>query len=127
MIYQIIVFICFIVVIFLLLHSNRKLTKKLGETSEKLATTLSQKKKSEVNTGMILEKAVPFLEVFKHETRDTQFLFNPIDYIVFERDKIILGEIKTGKARLTPKQKRIKYLVENNMVEFELIRIKPEN
>ena len=85
---------------------------------------LSQKKKSEVVTGQIAEKLAPFTDHFPYNPQDAQFLGNPIDYVVFEKDKISIVEIKSGRSRLTKKQKDIKALIEEGKVEFVEIRIK---
>lgn len=85
---------------------------------------LSQKKSSEINTGLIAEKLVPFLKNFKHNPKDATFCGNPIDYVIFGPDKVTIMEIKTGNARLTKKQRHIKSLVNNGDVVWEEIRIK---
>ncbi len=87
-------------------------------------TLLSQKKSSEVRTGQIAEKLVPFLDHFDHDPRDATFCGNPIDYVIFGPEQITIMEIKTGNARLTKKQKHIKSLVQNGDVVWEEIRIK---
>lgn len=85
---------------------------------------LSQKKQSEIVTGQIAEKLVPFTDRFPYDPQEAQFLGNPIDFIVFEKDKITLVEVKSGRSRLTKKQRDIKALVEKGKVEFNEIRIK---
>lgn len=85
---------------------------------------LSQKKKSEVVTGQIAEKLAPFTDHFPYNPQDAQFLGNPIDYVVFEKEKISIVEIKSGRSRLTKKQRDIKTLIEKGKVEFVEIRIK---
>ncbi len=96
-------------------------SKSLTASYDKL---LSQKKSSEVVTGQIAEKLVPFLENFNHNPRDATFCGNPIDYVIFGPDQITILEIKTGNSRLTKKQRHIKSLVENGDVVWEEIRIK---
>lgn len=73
---------------------------------------------------MIAEKLVPFLDVFNYDPRNAKFLGDPIDFIVFEDDEIILIEVKTNKSRLTSRQKMIKKLTLNKKVRWEEIRIK---
>ena len=53
-------------------------------------------------------------------------MFDPIDYVIFEGlsekqkvDKIIFVDIKSGGARLTQKQKKIKQVVEDKNVGFK--------
>ena len=53
-------------------------------------------------------------------------MFDPIDYVIFEGlsakqrvEKIIFMDIKSGKARLSAKQKKIKEAVDGNKVQFK--------
>tara|TARA_Y100000310_G_scaffold337361_1_gene424243 strand:- start:1728 stop:2102 length:375 start_codon:yes stop_codon:yes gene_type:complete len=91
--------------------------------AERYKKLLSQKKHSEITTGQIAEKLVPFLKHFKHNPKDALFCGNPIDYIIFGEKHITFIEVKTGKARLTKKQRKIKELVKQKNVEWEEIRI----
>ena len=95
--------------------------KSMSASYDKL---LFQKKSSEINTGLIAEKLVPFLKNFDHNPKDATFCGNPIDYVIFGPDKVTIMEIKTGNARLTKKQRHIKSLVKNGDVVWEEIRIK---
>jgi len=96
-------------------------SKSLAASYDKV---LSQKKSSEVVTGQIAEKLVPFLKNFNHNPRDATFCGSPIDYVIFGPDQITILEIKTGNSRLTKKQRHIKSLVQNGDVVWEEIRIK---
>ncbi len=100
------------------------LQKHLDDTENLRKTTLSQKKSSEVRLGNIAEKLAPFLEDFIFDPEDATFLGKPIDYIVFEDELITFVEIKSGKSRLTTKQKRIRDLIKNKHVAWKEIRIK---
>ena len=81
------------------------LNQKLRLEKSKL---LSQKKSSEVITGQIAEKLAPFLSDFEYDPQNAIFLGQPIDYLVFDEDEIVFVEIKSGKARLTTKQRKIR-------------------
>jgi len=100
------------------------LLNQLNEHKQHYKKLLHQKKSSEVLTGHIAEKFVPFLDEFKHDPRQSTFCGQPIDYIVFGDDCITIVEVKSGNARLNAKQKRIKKLVQEGKVEWEEIRIK---
>ena len=92
---------------------------------------LSIPKKSEVgaravNLGFLLERLAPTLDGFTFNKNDCRSMFDPIDYVIFEGlnkkqrvDKILFVDIKTGGARLTSKQKKIKEVVEEKNVEFK--------
>ena len=85
---------------------------------------LSQKKSSEVITGQIAEKLAPFLSDFEHNPQNAIFLGQPIDYLVFDEEEVVFVEIKSGNAKLTAKQRKIKKLIEDNKVTWKEIRIK---
>ena len=88
-------------------------------------------KKSEVgakatNLGKQLERLAPTLDGFTFNKNDCRSMFDPIDYVIFEGlsekqkvDKIVFVDIKTGGARLSPKQKKIKQVVEDKKVRFQ--------
>lgn len=84
---------------------------------------LNQKKSSEVRLGQISENLAPFLDAFKYNPKRAHFLGQPIDYIVFEDDKIVFLEIKSGMAQLNPVQKSIKKLIQDKKVVWDEMRI----
>jgi len=46
-----------------------------------------------------------------------------IDYIAFKSGEIVFGEIKTGKAQLTPTEKQLKKIVNSHpSIKYELRR-----
>ena len=100
-----------------------KLEKDLYNETQSRKTTLSQKKSSEVRLGHIAEKLAPFLEDFPYNPEDAIFLGQPIDYIVFDDSSIVFVEIKTGKSKLSAKQRHIRDLVKNKYIEWKEIRI----
>tara|TARA_R100000808_G_scaffold4105_1_gene13649 strand:+ start:14602 stop:14958 length:357 start_codon:yes stop_codon:yes gene_type:complete len=84
----------------------------------------SQKKQSEVRTGQIAEHFAPLLEDFKYDRKQARFLASPIDFIIFEEKEVIFMEIKTGNSQLNANQRRIKKLIEEKKVKWEVMRIK---
>jgi predicted Holliday junction resolvase-like endonuclease len=104
-----------------LIRTERSEHKLLLENYHKLR---SQKKQSEVVTGQVAETIAPFLDVFKHDPQKSQFLGKPIDFVVFEDDEIIFVEVKSQNAPLTPKQRKIRDLIKNKKVRWELVKIK---
>jgi len=120
---EILIISIFVVIIVVYLKRYRRIQQQYTSLSKQYSTLLSQKKSSEITTGQIAEKLVPFLNHFKHNPKDALFCGNPIDYIIFGQDQITFIEVKTGKARLTKKQKRIKAIVQQKNVEWEEIRI----
>tara|TARA_B100000315_G_scaffold256089_1_gene301170 strand:+ start:1541 stop:2044 length:504 start_codon:yes stop_codon:yes gene_type:complete len=86
----------------------------------------SEVKTKAVNLGFLLERLAPTLDGFTFNKNDCRSMFDPIDYVIFEGlnkkkkvDKIMFVDIKTGGARLTQKQKKIKQAVEDKKVEFK--------
>lgn len=104
--------------------SYTELESELNATKEHLKKTVSQKKSSEVRTGLIVEQMAPFLEGFPYNPSEANFLAKPIDFVVFDDDGIHFVEVKSGAAQLSPKQKKIRDLIENHKVTFEVYRIK---
>lgn len=97
----------------------------LINTRESLSNVLSQKKSSEVRLGKDAEVLTPFLDVFPYDVKYTKFVGDPLDFIVFDPDKeITFVEVKSGNSKLSPKQNKLKKLIEDGKVKFDLIRIK---
>lgn len=103
---------------YFLIQAANKETDYIQDNYSKL---LSQKKSSEVRLGQISENLAPFLKDFKYNPKKTHFLGNPIDYIIFEEDKIVFLEIKSGKSTLSKDQRNIRDLIKNNTQESPTI------
>lgn len=87
---------------------------------------MSQKKSSEVILGQISETLAPFLDSFPNDNndiKDLNFLGNPIDYVLWGKNKIVFIEVKSGKSRLSKKQRKIRKLIREGKVEFIIHRI----
>ena len=114
---------------------SRDIYKSMVEEQKERRADLKKRKlnipkKSEVgakavNLGFLLERLAPTLDGFTFNKNDCRSMFDPIDYVIFEGlsekqkvDKIVFVDIKTGSARLTSKQKKIKQVVEDKKVEF---------
>jgi predicted Holliday junction resolvase-like endonuclease len=88
-----------------------------------------------VLTGKLGEQFAPFWIDFPFAPGDVRFLGSPIDFVAFdgasdvrlgraaELRRIVFVDIKTGDARLTPVQRRIKECVEAKRVRFQDIPI----
>jgi len=79
--------------------------------------------------GKISEHMVPHMPEFEYNAADARFLGSPIDYIVFDGmsdgviKKIVLIDIKTGKARLNTNQRQIQNVANSKKVEFKVIAL----
>jgi len=77
--------------------------------------------------GKFTEQMVPFFPDFKYDPTEVRFIGSPIDLVVFpglstgDPQEIVILEVKTGNAQLTPAQKKIRQLIENGMVRWDEI------
>jgi predicted Holliday junction resolvase-like endonuclease len=85
---------------------------------------------AKVISGKAIEKLLPFFKKFKYNAHDLRWIGDPIDYVVFDGyslnkpKQIIFLEIKTGKSKLTERQKRIKRIIEEKKIKWEEVKIK---
>ena len=82
--------------------------------------------------GKFTEQLAPYLPEFKYDPTEARFISSPIDLIVFpglargDPEEIVIMEIKTGKtSQLKPQERKIRQLIENGMVRWELLQ-KPQ-
>lgn len=108
--------------------------QKLKERKEDLANAKERMTKRaemtarSVNLGKIVEKIVPSFSTFTYSVGDCRALFEPIDYLVFSGlakkhhvEALYFVDVKSGGARLTKTQKRIKDVVEAGALKFRMI------
>ncbi|MFH1127255.1 MAG: Holliday junction resolvase-like protein [archaeon] len=112
---EILIIILLVVVVLLLFRHALILEKRLKETE-------SRKQSQSTRYGQIFEQMVPFSKDFPFDPKNFRFIGNPIDGIVFEDDKIVFCEIKLNNSTLSPKQKKIKSLVEDKKVYWKEVR-----
>mgnify|MGYP001774591546 CR=1 FL=1 len=93
------------------------------KASKKIKELMSEKQSILVRHGKALEQFIPLIESYPYDKSNFRFIGSPIDGIQFEDDKIIFIEFKTGNAKLTEQQRKIKDLVEKKKVEFLEFRI----
>ena len=80
--------------------------------------------------GKFAEQLAPYLPEFQYDPTEARFIGTPIDLIVFpglatgDPQEIVIMEIKTGRSgQMTPQQRKIRQLIENGMVRWELIHL----
>jgi predicted Holliday junction resolvase-like endonuclease len=100
--------------------------KRIDVLEADLKKIKSQKKSSEVRTGLIAEQMAPFLEGFPYDPRSAVFLGKPLDFVVFDEEGIHFVEVKSGNAQLTTKQRMLRDLINDKKVTFEVYSIKGE-
>ena len=82
-----------------------------------------QKRGDDVRRGFTAEQWLPLAESYPWDPRGFRFLGAPIDGVQFEDDRVVLVEFKSGRSRLSDKQRRIRELVKGGKVEFREIRV----
>ena len=82
--------------------------------------------------GKFTEQMAPYLPEFNYDPTEARFIGSPIDLIIFpglakgDPEEIVIMEIKTGKtSQLTPQERKIRQLIEDGMVRWELLQ-KPQ-
>jgi predicted Holliday junction resolvase-like endonuclease len=107
-------------------QSNKQLLNNLESTSKELQILKSQQQSKSVRLGLLAEQIIPLKSDFPFDYKNLVPMFRPIDYIVFEQDRIVFLEIKMGKSQMSDKQKNIARLIREGKVEFVEYRISEE-
>src|SRR3989344_9078391 len=82
--------------------------------------------------GQFSEQLAPYLPDFKYLPTECRFIGKPIDLIVFKGmdekniDEVVFVEVKSGKAKPSQHEKRLKETIEKKRVRWEEYRI-PED
>ncbi len=83
--------------------------------------------------GKFTEQLAPYLPQFRYDPTEARFIGSPIDLIVFpglargEPEEIVIMEIKSGRTvQLTHQERKIRQLIEDGMVRWELLQKPPE-
>lgn len=77
--------------------------------------------------GKFTEQIAPFLPDFKYDPTEARFIGTPFDLIVFpglatgNPQEIVIMEIKTRHSTLSPVERKIRQLIEDGMVRYELL------
>jgi predicted Holliday junction resolvase-like endonuclease len=79
--------------------------------------------------GKFVEQLAPYLPEFRYDPTEARFIGSPIDLIVFpglatgNPQEIVIIEVKSSKnSQLTPEERKIRQLIEDGMVRWELIQ-----
>ena len=79
--------------------------------------------------GKFVEQLTPYLPEFRYDPTEARFIGSPIDLIIFpglatgNPREIVIMEVKTGKSsHLTSEERKIRQLIEDGMVRWELIQ-----
>src|SRR6056297_2778596 len=86
-------------------------------------------KSRSVLRGNFSEQLAPFLPDFNYSPTECKFLGKLIDFLVFQGldenqiNEIIFVEVKSGKSKLSKREKSLKDAVENKKVRWEEYRV----
>ncbi len=79
--------------------------------------------------GQVAEQLAPLFPGFVYRLEDARFLGAPVDYVVFdgygdeEEVEVVFVEVKTGNARLSRGERRVRDAVRAGRVRFETVRL----
>lgn len=118
-------------------HQVAQLQLVLEATQQEAKKQKGRAASAHTSKGQILEKWAPFVDHPEidpdWEAENWSFMGNPIDYIVWDyrKDKhdnlengmIYIMDVKSAKAQLSTKQRRIRDLVKAGRVEWREIRL----
>ena len=127
----IVIFVVLMVVAGVLWIRNGKLKRKLESMEEDRERALAAarrdavKRSRAVSIGKAVEHLVPFMPDFPYDPSDSRFLGSPVDFVVFDglRDgdtvrEVVFVEVKTGRSRLSGRERAVKDAVLNGRVSW---------
>jgi predicted Holliday junction resolvase-like endonuclease len=87
-----------------------------------------ERRSDDVRGGRLAESLAPFVDGFPVDVHKagtaTVFLGQPVDYVHFDPDDgVTFVEIKSGGSQLSPRQRRLRELVEEGRVRWETYRV----
>ncbi len=117
------------VLVLLLLPIIKWVLWKLFSFDHRVKKILFQKKSSEVRLGKMVESIAPLLDGFPVDVNkpgtSTVFIGQPIDFLYIDPDEgVVFVEVKSGDAKLSGVQKRIKALIQEGRVSWKEFRFK---
>jgi len=112
-----------------LFHHWQEAQLELWQGEKELAQKQAIAQSRAVLGGKFTEQLAPYLPDFNYDPTEARFIGSPVDLIVFpglssgDPKEIVIMEIKTGKnCQLTPQERKIRQLIEDGMVRWELIQ-----
>ena len=85
-----------------------------------------------VLTGKFSEQLAPYLPDFNYSPTEARFVGKPVDFIVFkgldskEPEEVVFVEVKSGKSQLSTPERKLRDVIRDKKVRWELYRI-PED
>jgi predicted Holliday junction resolvase-like endonuclease len=78
--------------------------------------------------GKLSEQLAPYFPNFKYDPTETRFIGTPVDLLIFpglsenNPKEIVFMEVKSGKSKLTTREKKVKDLVGQKKIRWEEYR-----
>ena len=116
----IVVLVACVIALLIFLGRNKRNNAELILENNRL---IHQKRSSEVRLGKTVENVAPFFDEWPYDPGNFRFLGNPIDGVSFNEDEVVFVEIKTGQARLSKSQNKIKSFIKDGKVKFITFRV----
>ena len=116
----IVVLVACIIALLIFLYKSKRNNAELILGNNRL---IHQKRSSEVRLGKTVENVAPFFDEWPYDPGNFRFLGNPIDGVSFNEDEVVFVEIKTGQARLSKSQNKIKSFIKDGKVKFITFRV----
>ncbi|ADJ26193.1 Holliday junction resolvase-like protein [Dehalogenimonas lykanthroporepellens BL-DC-9] len=111
----------------------QKLEQDYWQTEVARASRQAVTQSRAVLGGRFTEQMAPYLPEFRYDPTEARFIGSPVDLVVFpglasgDVREIVIMEVKSGQdPRLTAAQSRIRQLIEDGMVRWELIERRVE-
>jgi predicted Holliday junction resolvase-like endonuclease len=82
-----------------------------------------------VTAGKVHEQLIAYHPDFPYNPKDVRFLGSPIDLVVFDGlaegqlRRVVFVEVKTGRSRLTGRERSVRDAVESGEVEWAELRL----
>ncbi len=112
----------FALVIALLLLIVFLLIKELRMLKNQLCDIQTNRQRLLTKHGLIFEQLIPFSKNFPGEARDFRFIGNPIDGVIFAKDRVQFVEIKMNNSVLSDRQRQIRDQIMKKRVEWLEVR-----
>lgn len=106
--------------------------KRLEGEREKAIRKDAIARSTSVVKGKVAEHMVPFNKTFGFNPRDCRFIGSPIDFVVFDGltegdlERVVLVEVKTGKSRLSKRERQVKDAIAYENLVFLTFRVDDE-
>lgn len=82
-----------------------------------------------ITAGKVHEQLIPYLPAFPYNPKDVRFLGSPVDFVVFDGlaegrlDRVVFLEVKTGRSRLTSREREVRQVIHARDVEWAELRL----